>query len=295
MIGPDRHREDRRSPGDSQARPGPRFLEGRGLQYTEVGYGGADVESMIRDLTELSVNMVKAGDDGACAGAAEQLAEERHPHLLLPHRTHEPFSSGSLERSRPTPRGETTKDKLRVSSGPGRLRRPDGRARDAAACDADDRGPLRQGMEEMGLHLKDMLSNLMPTRTKRRRVRIADARRLLVQEEGAEARRHGGVVAQAIRRARTRGSSSSTSSTDRGAEAATARCLARGRPAGPAPIVEARPSRPSTGSCAPTHVLFIAAGASTSRSPRTSSRSSRTLSDPRRARPLDGARISSAS
>src|SRR2546422_11670717 len=73
------------------------FLKVEASKYTEVGYVGRDVESMIRDLTELAVNMVKAEMTKAVQEKAEQLAEDRLLDLLLPHRTHEPFSSGSLE------------------------------------------------------------------------------------------------------------------------------------------------------------------------------------------------------
>src|SRR5216117_334848 len=145
------------------------FLKVEASKYTEVGYVGRDVESMIRDLTELSVNMVKAEMMARVQERAEQLAEERILDLLLPHRTHEPFSSGSLEEVTPDASRETTMDKLRVQLRTGRL--------DDRMVELETQQHAMpmievlsgQGMEEMGIHLKDMLSNLMPTRTKRRR------------------------------------------------------------------------------------------------------------------------------
>src|SRR5207253_5131002 len=62
-----------------------------------------------------------------------------------------------------------------------------------------------QGMEEMGIHLKDMLSNIMPSRTKRRKVRVAEARRLLAQEEAQKLVDMDEAVTQAIRRAENSG------------------------------------------------------------------------------------------
>ena len=72
------------------------FLKVEASKYTEVGYVGRDVESMIRDLTELSVNMVKAEMTAHVQEKAEQLAEERLLDVLLPRRAQEPFSSSSL-------------------------------------------------------------------------------------------------------------------------------------------------------------------------------------------------------
>ena len=76
------------------------FLKVEASKYTEVGYVGRDVESMIRDLTELSVNMVKAEMTARVQERAEQLAEDRLLDVLLPRRT-EPYSSSSLEEVTP--------------------------------------------------------------------------------------------------------------------------------------------------------------------------------------------------
>ena len=97
------------------------FLKVEASKYTEVGYVGRDVESMIRDLTELSVNMVKAEMTARVQERAEQLAEERLLDLLLPRSMQEPFSSSSLEEVTPDASRETTKDKLRAQLRAGRL------------------------------------------------------------------------------------------------------------------------------------------------------------------------------
>src|SRR6266498_2883708 len=86
------------------------FLKVEASKYTEVGYVGRDVESMIRDLTELSVNMVKAEMATAVRERAEQLAEERVLDLLLPRRTGEPFWSGTIEAPPPEAKRNATHD-----------------------------------------------------------------------------------------------------------------------------------------------------------------------------------------
>ena len=181
------------------------FLKVEASKYTEVGYVGRDVESMIRDLTELSVSMVKAEMMARVQEKAETLAEERLLDLLLPRRAQEPFSSGSLEQVTPDASYEATKDKLRAQVRAGRL--------DERMVELETHQQAMpmievlsgQGLEEMGINLKDMLSNLMPTRTKRRRVRIGEARRLLVQEEAQKLVDTEEAVAEAIRRAENSG------------------------------------------------------------------------------------------
>ena len=158
------------------------FIKVEASKYTEVGYVGRDVESMIRDLTELAVTMVKAEMAAAVRERAESLAEERLLDLLLPRRAGEAFVSGTLEEVSPEASRDATRDKLRAQLRTGKL---DDRS---IEMDVQAQGPMLevlpgQGMEEIGINLKDMLSNLMPGRTRRRRVKVAEARRLLAQEE----------------------------------------------------------------------------------------------------------------
>ena len=176
------------------------FLKVEASKYTEVGYVGRDVESMVRDLTELAVTMVKGELMAEVRDKAERLAEDRLLDLLLPARSAEPFSSGSLEQVSPDASRESTLEKLRAQLRAGRL--------DERIVELETQAqamPLvevfsGQGMEEMGIQLKDMLSNIMPTRTKRRRVRVAEARRLLAHEEAQKLVDMEEVVAQAVRR-----------------------------------------------------------------------------------------------
>jgi len=181
------------------------FLKVEASKYTEVGYVGRDVESMIRDLTELGVNMVKAEMASAVRERAEALAEERLLDLLLPRRPGEAFVSGTLEEVSPEASRDATRDKLRVQLRSGKL--------DDRLIEMDvqtQAGPMfevfpGQGMEEIGINLKDMLSNLMPGRTRRRRVKVGEARRLLVQEEAQKLVDVDEAVGQAIRRVENSG------------------------------------------------------------------------------------------
>jgi len=181
------------------------FIKVEASKYTEVGYVGRDVESMVRDLTEQSVSMVKAELMSQVQEKAERQAEDRLLDLLLPHRSAEPFSSGSLEQVSPDASRESTLEKLRAQLRAGRL--------DDRIVELETQAqtmPLveifsGQGMEEMGIQLKDMLSNVMPTKTRRRRVRVAEARKLLAQEEAQKLVDMEEVIAQAVRRVENSG------------------------------------------------------------------------------------------
>jgi ATP-dependent HslUV protease ATP-binding subunit HslU len=181
------------------------FIKVEASKYTEVGYVGRDVESMIRDLTELAVTMVKAEMAAAVRERAESLAEERLLDLLLPRRPGEPFVSGTLEEVSPDASRDATRDKLRAQLHSGKL--------DERPIEMDvqaQAGPMfevfpGQGMEEIGINLKDMLANLMPGRTRRRRVKIGEARRLLAQEEAQKLVDVDEAVGQAIRRVENSG------------------------------------------------------------------------------------------
>jgi ATP-dependent HslUV protease ATP-binding subunit HslU len=181
------------------------FLKVEASKYTEVGYVGRDVESMIRDLTELAVTMVKTEMATAVRERAEGLAEERLLDLLLPRRPGESFVSGTLEEVSPDASRDATRDKLRGQLRAGKL--------DERLIEMDVQanvGPMfevfpGQGMEEIGINLKDMLSNLMPGRTRRRRVKVAEARRLLAQEEAQKLVDVDEAVGQAIRRVENSG------------------------------------------------------------------------------------------
>ena len=154
---------------------------------------------MIRDLTELAVTMVKAEVMASVRERAEQMAEDRVLDLLLP-RQSAPFTSGSLEQVAPGAPADATREKLRTQLREGRL--------DDRMVELETQAQTApmvevlsgQGMEQMGIDIKEMLSNIMPSKTRRRRVRVSEARRLLVQEEGQKLVDMEEVVGQAVRR-----------------------------------------------------------------------------------------------
>jgi ATP-dependent HslUV protease ATP-binding subunit HslU len=181
------------------------FLKVEASKYTEVGYVGRDVESMIRDLTELSVTMVKAEMAAAVREQADAQAEERLLDLLLPRRPGEPYGSSTLEEVSPDASRDATREKLRAQLRAGKL--------DERAIEIDVQaqgGPMLdvfsgQGLEEVGINLRDMLQNMLPTRTRRRRLRVSEARRLLAQEEAQKLIDQDEAVGQAIRRVENSG------------------------------------------------------------------------------------------
>jgi len=239
------------------------FLKVEASKYTEVGYVGRDVESMIRDLVELGVNMVKAEMAAGVRDRAEALAEDRVLDLLLPHRQGEAFVSGTLEEVSPEASRDTTREKLRAQLRAGKL--------DDRVIELDTQsqaGPILevfsgQGMEEVGINLKDMLSNLLPGRTRRRRVKVKEARRLLVQEEAQKLVDMEEVVAQAIRKAENSGIVF-LDELDKiaGREAGHGPDVSReGVQRDLLPIVEGSAVTTKYGIVRTDHVLFIAAGA----------------------------------
>jgi ATP-dependent HslUV protease ATP-binding subunit HslU len=238
------------------------FLKVEASKYTEVGYVGRDVESMIRDLTELGVSMVKAEMAATVRGRAEALAEERLLDLLLPRRPGEAFVSGTLEEVSPDASRDATREKLRAQLRSGRL---DDRP---IEMDVQQAGPMLevlpgQGMEEIGINLKDMLSHLMPGRTRRRRVKVGEARRLLALEEAQKLVDVDEAVSQAVRRVENSGIIF-LDELDKiaGREGGRGPDVSReGVQRDLLPIVEGSTVTTKYGTVRTDHILFIAAGA----------------------------------
>ncbi len=146
------------------------FLKVEASKFTEVGYVGRDVESMIRDLVEIGIDLVREERLDEVADKAERNAEERLLDLLMPP---PPEATESIER---------TRDKLREKLRSGKL---DDRV---IELDVKDRGPQIQvgggpGMDEMDANFKDLFANLFGNRTRRRKMRVAEALDYLISEE----------------------------------------------------------------------------------------------------------------
>ena len=161
------------------------FLKIEASRFTEVGYVGRDVESMVRDLTELAVNMVRAEEQETVMSRAREIAEEKALDILVPagrgQQPAEDEDSGATHGSEE--RLPSTREKFRLLLREGRL---NDRYVDLEVTDRSH--PMIEvftsaGMEEMDVNLREMLSNLMPRRTKRRKVKIPEALEILAQEE----------------------------------------------------------------------------------------------------------------
>ena len=159
------------------------FVKVEASKYTEVGYVGRDVESMVRDLVETSIDMVREEKLDEVADRAEQAAEERVLDLLLPPAP--PPVAGTSEADAAAQREQTqrTREKLRAQLREGKLdqRMVDIEVRERAMPSFEIIS--NQGVEEMDVNIKDMLSGMFGQQKKKRKMSVADAFEYLIQEE----------------------------------------------------------------------------------------------------------------
>ncbi|KPL18945.1 MAG: hypothetical protein AMJ92_05570 [candidate division Zixibacteria bacterium SM23_81] len=158
------------------------FIKVEASRYTEVGYVGRDVESMIRELTDLAVNMVKKEKTEAVQEKAAELTEERVLDLLLPLPPAKKRREGEVGEEMEE-QHQRTRQKLRA-----RLRAGSLENRLVELEVSEGRYPVVEifspmGMEELGINFQEMFGGLMPKRSKRRKVTVAEARRILAQQE----------------------------------------------------------------------------------------------------------------
>jgi ATP-dependent HslUV protease ATP-binding subunit HslU len=185
------------------------FLKIEASKFTEVGYVGRDVESMIRDITDLAVSMVRSQEMEEVKIKAEEIAEEKLLDILLP-----PKQTTPEVREHPFPdapdalatakqeaeQADSTREKLRKLLRKGAL---DDRY---VELDVPDRNlPMIEifagaGMEEMDFNLREMLGSMLPRRTKRRKVKIPEAREILIVEESQRLIDMDRVIKSAIER-----------------------------------------------------------------------------------------------
>lgn len=165
------------------------FLKIEASKFTEVGYVGRDVESMIRDLMEIGVNMTREEERVKVQAKAREVAEERLLDLLLPSQRTAPHTSTGMALPSsdvaipPSQERFNTREKLRQKLRASELdeRYVDIEISASAMPIIEIFSP--QGMEEMDINIKDMFSNLLPKQTKRRKVKVSEAMEILVQEE----------------------------------------------------------------------------------------------------------------
>ena len=168
------------------------FIKVEASKFTEVGYVGRDVESIIRDLTELAVVMVSEEQKRAVRSKAEALAEERLLDALLPRPISAPVHPGGAVVSPgldSADSGEASETRMKLRR---LLRQGDLDDREIELELNDEHGGpslsimTPQGIEEMGVQFKDLLGGMMPQKTKQRRMKVTAARAALEAEEAAK-------------------------------------------------------------------------------------------------------------
>ena len=236
------------------------FIKVEASKFTEVGYVGRDVESIIRDITDLAVNMVKEEEKQKVEIRAREIAEEHILDLLLPP------TPGSV------PDGEAvdvarlqgTRDKLKKMLREGKMddRFVDLELTQSAMPMIEVLAP--QGMEGMEFNLKEMFSNLLPKKTKKKTVKIPEAMEILTQEEAAKLIDMDKVIGEAVRRVeqsgivfldeidKIAGRGESTHGPDVSREGVQRDLL---------PIVEGSTVNTKYGMVKTDHILFVASGA----------------------------------
>lgn len=234
------------------------FIKVEASKFTEVGYVGRDVESLVRDITEISVSMVKTEHMEKVQEKAKTLAEERLLDLLLP----QPKGRGVVLEEEDKERYKETRERLRVQLREGKL--------DNRYVDVEVREKMipfgivsNVGLEEIEINLKEMLGSFMPEKAKRKKVKVPEALGILVQEEASKLIDVEKLTKEAIERAEQSGivfldeidkiaSRGYTHGPDVSREGVQRDLL---------PIVEGCTVATKHGPVRTEHILFIAAGA----------------------------------
>ena len=190
---------------------GAPFLKVEASKFTEVGYVGRDVESMIRDLTDIGVNLVKQEMQDRVKEKASDLVEDRILDILIPpvKKTGVGFSNDANftpENASDDELNERTRDRFREKLKNGEL---DDRKIEIEV--KNTKSPMMQvfgpgGMEEMGINLQDMLGNLgRGNKKSKRKVTISEARDILLEEEAEKLIDHESAVQEALERVQKQG------------------------------------------------------------------------------------------
>ncbi|MBU1450035.1 MAG: ATP-dependent protease ATPase subunit HslU [Proteobacteria bacterium] len=244
------------------------FLKIEASKFTEVGYVGRDVESMIRDLTELAINMVKAAEHETVRTKARELAEGRLLDILLPPRRpgddKGDDEAGHLEVVRADEEINPTRSKLRRLLNDGKLNER------YVDLEVKSQGNMPMveifsagGMDEMGMNLKDMLGGMFPQQTKRRKVKVPEALEILTNEEAGRLIDMDRVVSEALAKVEQEGIIF-LDEIDKiaGREAGRGPDVSReGVQRDLLPLVEGSTVTTKYGMVKTDHILFIAAGA----------------------------------
>ena len=247
------------------------FIKVEASKFTEVGYVGRDVESMIRDLTEIAVNKVRDEKMDECIEVAENIVEEKILDLLLPPLpSHQRVIVSEEGQSNLESAGEVS-ERLKSTREKMRKKLRDGELEDKLIeIEVSDRGggvlgviSPGVGFEEMGIDLKEMMERMVPPKIKRKKVTVEEARAVLVEEEAQNLVDMDAVIRDAIERVEEVGivfldeidkivGSGTSSGPDVSREGVQRDIL---------PIVEGATVFTKYGQVRTDHILFLAAGA----------------------------------
>lgn len=246
------------------------FLKVEATKFTEVGYVGRDVESMIRDLTELAVSMAKKKEQENVKVKAHELAEERLLDILLPKRREDSREEEGGEKEKvlevvkaEKPESQSTREKLRRLLRDGKLD-----ARNVEIETTNQNVPMVEvfsntGMEEMEFNIKEVFGNVFPSKKKKRLVKIPEALEILFQEESQRLIDIDNVIEEAVRMTEQNGiifldELDKIAGTESGHGPDVSR---EGVQRDLLPIVEGSTVTTKYGMVKTDHILFIAAGA----------------------------------
>lgn len=238
------------------------FLKIEATKYTEVGYVGRDVESMVRDLMEIGINLVRAEENEKVKVKAQERAEERLLDLLLPKASPPPpphaYSHPGAE-----PSADSTREKLRVLLRNGQMNEREVEMEIEAGGQQIELFAM-PGMEDMGSQFQDIFNKIAPSRRKQRRMRVSEAFEILVQEESERLIDHDKVAELARERVEQTGiifidelDKIATSGENQRNSDVSRQGVQRDL----LPIVEGSAVKTKYGMVRTDHILFIAAGA----------------------------------
>lgn len=190
------------------------FIKVEASKFTEVGYVGRDVESMIRDLTDIGVNMVKSEMQERVKEKAREIVEERILDILIPPVKKSSASNSTgfdtekfdPENASDEELNQRTREKFRE-----KLRNGELEERTIEIEVKSRQQPMMQvfgpqgNMEEMGINLQDMLGNLTGDKKKKKKVTVEEARKILLDEESEKLIDHDAAVQEALSRVQTQG------------------------------------------------------------------------------------------
>ncbi len=236
------------------------FIKVEASKFTEVGYVGRDVESMIRDLTSISVNMIKDERIKEVNAQAEVMANERILDILLPPKD---GAVGAVEKS--DEQFHNTREKLKAM-----LQKGEFEDRVIEITIKQGANPMMQvygpaGLEEMGLNLSEMLGNAFPKKKKNQKATVAEARSIFTQEEAQRLIDMDAITKEAIRRVEESGivfvDEIDKIASSSGRSAGGPDVSREGVQRDILPIVEGSNVQTKYGVVKTDHVLFVAAGA----------------------------------